>query len=676
MRKTNLSFRQIVIRVVLVIAAVALINYVFPHHDTFRYEYELGNPWRYGLLTANYDFPVYHNDSVIQQMEDSVRRQVLPIYVQDSTVLTSVLRSLSKEHYVLGPVAYTYLEDCLKQFYRQGILTNPEKKQLQAEGYRIGRIASGSHQLFTRSTSDLLSEKQVYDSLTSDTVYSSVLRYVLHMEDYVRSNLVRDTAAMNREYKEARKSISTSYRVVVAETRIIDQGQIVDARTKDVLDSYRRAQEERLAESNSSVLMQIGQILLIAMLMSSMLGFLFFFRKWHLEKQSYTFVAVGMVTLMVVLTSFASHHLVGGVYLVPIGVTTIVLATFHGSRTAYWCHMVMVLLCSFIAPSHFEYLVVQSVVGIIIIFFLSDGMNDRGQLLRVCLSALFAYPTVYCAYTLANEGTLTNVPWLTMVLMACNALLLMMSYLIIYALERLFGFVSGVTLVELCNMGQGLLLRLSKEAPGTFQHSIQVSNLAAAAAETVHAKTQLVRTGALYHDIGKLWNPVYYTENQMGVNPHSKLKIEESVELIKKHVSEGVILGKKAKLPKDVIRFIETHHGCGTAKYFYRTWCNAHPDETPDMSLFSYPGPDPETKEEAILMMSDSIEAASKSLKEYNHTAYRKLVDSIVDGLVTDGRLNNARITLQEINMAKKSFVDTLEHIYKSRIEYPELKAQ
>jgi putative nucleotidyltransferase with HDIG domain len=568
------------------------------------------------------------------------------------------------------------LEDCLKQFYRQGILTNPEKKQLQAEGYRIGRIASGSHQLFTRSTSDLLSEKQVYDSLTSDTVYSSVLRYVLHMEDYVRSNLVRDTAAMNREYKEARKSISTSYRVVVAETRIIDQGQIVDARTKDVLDSYRRAQEERLAESNSSVLMQIGQILLIAMLMSSMLGFLFFFRKWHLEKQSYTFVAVGMVTLMVVLTSFASHHLVGGVYLVPIGVTTIVLATFHGSRTAYWCHMVMVLLCSFIAPSHFEYLVVQSVVGIIIIFFLSDGMNDRGQLLRVCLSALFAYPTVYCAYTLANEGTLTNVPWLTMVLMACNALLLMMSYLIIYALERLFGFVSGVTLVELCNMGQGLLLRLSKEAPGTFQHSIQVSNLAAAAAETVHAKTQLVRTGALYHDIGKLWNPVYYTENQMGVNPHSKLKIEESVELIKKHVSEGVILGKKAKLPKDVIRFIETHHGCGTAKYFYRTWCNAHPDETPDMSLFSYPGPDPETKEEAILMMSDSIEAASKSLKEYNHTAYRKLVDSIVDGLVTDGRLNNARITLQEINMAKKSFVDTLEHIYKSRIEYPELKAQ
>ncbi|MBR0038258.1 MAG: HDIG domain-containing protein [Bacteroidales bacterium] len=674
MKKTNLSARQIVVRVLIVAVAVALIDYVFPHHDTFRYEYELGKPWRYGLLTANYDFPVYHNDSVIQQMEDSVRRQISPIYVQDTSVLASVLRKLPKEHYVLGPDAYDHLESTLRQFYAQGILTNPEKKRLLAEGYDHGRVSSGSYQLFSRNAEDLLSEKQVYDSLRSDTTFSSALHYVQNMQDYVQANLVRDTASMNREYQEARKSISTSYRVIVAETRIIDQGQIVDAKTKDVLDSYRRAQEERRADSNSTLMMQIGQILLISLFVGSMLGFLFFFRKWHLEKQSYMFVAIGMVTLMVVLTAFASHHLIGGVYLVPIGVTTIVLSTFHGSRTAYWCHMVMVLLCSFIAPSHFEYLIVQSVVGIIIIFNLNDGMNDRGQLLRVCLFAFFAYPLVYCAYTLANEGTLENVPVLTLILMACNAVLLMMSYLIIYALERLFGFVSGVTLVELCNMGQGLLLRLSKEAPGTFQHSIQVSNLAAAAAEAIDGKPQLVRTGALYHDIGKLWNPVYYTENQMGGNPHSHLETEKSVEMIKKHVTEGLKLGEKANLPTDILRFITTHHGKGTVKYFYRTWCNEHPDEEPDMSLFSYPGPDPESKEEAILMMSDSIEAASKSLKEFNRGAYEKLVNTIVDSLLTDGRLSNARITLQEINVAKKSFVDTLMHIYKSRIEYPELK--
>lgn len=674
MRKTNLSVRQLVIRVLIVAAAVALIDYVFPHHDAFRYEYELGNPWRYGLLTADYDFPVYHNDSVIKQMEDSVRRQVSPIYVKDSTAIDGVLRRLNHEHYVLGPDAYAHLESLLKQYYSQGILSNPEKNKLAAEGFRTSRISTGSHSLVERNVVLLPSEKEMYDALVSDTTYSSALRHVQNMQDYVQANLTRDTLAMKREYNELRKSISTSYRVIVAETRIIDQGQIVDAKTKDVLDSYRRSQEERRADSNSSLLMHVGQILLITIMMGSMLGFLFFFRKWHLEKQSYTFVAVGMVTLMVILTAMASHLLVGGVYLVPIGVTTIVLATFHGSRTAYWCHMVMALLCSFIAPSHFEYLVVQSVVGIVIIFFLNDGMNDRGQLLRVCLAALVTYPLVYCAYTMANEGTLINVPPLTLVLMACNALLLMMSYLIIYALERLFGFVSGVTLVELCNMGQGLLLRLSKEAPGTFQHCIQVSNIAAAAAEAVHGKSQLVRTGALYHDIGKLWNPIYYTENQIGGNPHNNLSIEESVDVIKRHVAEGLKLGEKANLPTDILRFIATHHGQGTVKYFYRTWCNAHPDETPDMELFSYPGPDPETKEEAILMMSDSVEAASKSLKEYNKAAYRKLVNTIVDTLVADGRLNNARITLQEINAVKKSFVDSLEHIYKSRIEYPELK--
>ena len=520
----------------------------------------------------------------------------------------------------------------------------------------------------------LLSEKQVYDALMADSLYAQVYRHVGTLQDYVHANLLTDTLAMNREYNELRKTISSSYRVVEAETRIIDQGQIVDAATLDVLDSYKRIHQEHLSESKSTMMMHVGQVLLISIILGSLLGFLFLFRKWHHEKQAYTLVAVGMVTLMVVLTALASHVIVGGAYLVPIGVTTIVLATFHGSRTAYWCHMVMALLCSFIAPSHFEYLVVQSVVGIMIVFWMNEGMNDRAQLLRVCLVVLITYPVVYCAYTLANEGTLANVPWATLAMMVCNALLLMMSYLIIYALEKLFGFMSGVTLVELCNLGQGLLLRLSKEAPGTFQHSLQVANLTASAAEAIGASSQLVRTGALYHDIGKLWNPLYFTENQMGGNPHDKLTVEQSVEIIKKHVTEGLRLAEKANLPMAIRRFITTHHGRGMIKYFYVTWCNDHPGEEPDKELFTYVGPDPETREEALLMMGDGIEAASKSLKEYNVAAFRKLVNGIVDGLVTSGRLNNARITLSEIQIAKESFILGLESIYHSRIAYPELK--
>ncbi len=673
-RKRKLSIQQLVIRGIFIVAAIALIDYVFPHHDAFRYEYELGKPWRYGRLIADYDFPVYYQDSVIRQMEDSLRHQVPPIYYRDSALEEGIFMNLTSMQPSLGEGAYQHLRRRLQRYYDQGILSNPDKNILLEGRFAIGRIELGNHQLLDVPANWLLSEKQVYDALMADSLYAQVFRHVGTLQDYVHANLLTDTLAMNREYNELRKTISSSYRVVEAETRIIDQGQIVDAATLDVLDSYKRIQQEHLSESKSTMMMHVGQVLLISIILGSLLGFLFLFRKWHHEKQAYTLVAVGMVTLMVVLTALASHVIVGGAYLVPIGVTTIVLATFHGSRTAYWCHMVMALLCSFIAPSHFEYLVVQSVVGIMIVFWMNEGMNDRAQLLRVCLVVLITYPVVYCAYTLANEGTLANVPWATLAMMVCNALLLMMSYLIIYALEKLFGFMSGVTLVELCNLGQGLLLRLSKEAPGTFQHSLQVANLTASAAEAIGASSQLVRTGALYHDIGKLWNPLYFTENQMGGNPHDKLTVEQSVEIIKKHVTEGLRLAEKANLPMAIRRFITTHHGRGMIKYFYVTWCNDHPGEEPDKELFTYVGPDPETREEALLMMGDGIEAASKSLKEYNVAAFRKLVNGIVDGLVTSGRLNNARITLSEIQIAKESFILGLESIYHSRIAYPELK--
>lgn len=673
--KSKLSIQQIVIRAIFIVAAVILIDYVFPHHDAFRYEYELGKPWRYGRLIADYDFPVYYQDSVILQMEDSLHQQIAPIYVHDSLVSREVMRSLSREKSVLGDDALNHLAQRLQSYYDAGILSNPDKNELSQAGYAMGRIEWGGHYLADVSVENLMSEKQVYDALMSDSLYAHAYRHVSHLQDYVNANLIKDTVAMAREYSELRKTIATTYRVIVAETRIIDQGQIIDDKTLDVLDSYKRIQQERLAESKSGFMMHVGQVLLITIILGSLLGFLYLFRKWHHEKQAYTLVAVGMVTLMVVLTAVASRLIVGGAYLVPIGVTTVVLSTFHGSRTAYWCHMVMALLCSFIAPSHFEYLVVQSVVGIMIIFFLNDGMNNRAQLLRVCLIAAVTYPLIYCAYTLANEGTLQAIPLPTIAMMICNALLLMMSYLIIYALENLFGFMSGVTLVELCNLGQGLLLRLSKEAPGTFQHSLQVANLTAAAAEAIGAKSQLVRTGALYHDIGKLWNPLYFTENQMGGNPHDNLSIEESVEIIKRHVTEGLRLAEKANLPKDIQRFIATHHGRGFIKYFYVTWCNNHPGEEANLDLFTYVGPDPETREEALLMMGDGIEAASKSLKEYNEESFRRLVNGIVDGLVSQGRLNNSRITLQEIQKAKESFILGLESIYHSRIAYPELKS-
>jgi putative nucleotidyltransferase with HDIG domain len=294
--------------------------------------------------------------------------------------------------------------------------------------------------------------------------------------------------------------------------------------------------------------------------------------------------------------------------------------------------------------------------------------------MRVAIFALLTYSLVYAAFTLVSEGTFSNLSWFTYVLFLINSLLLLLTYLIIFGLEKLFGFMSGVTLVELCNLNKGLLLRLSEECQGTFQHSMQVSNLTAYAAKRIGANAQLVRTGALYHDIGKLWNPSYYTENQHGVNPHDALTTEQSVEYIRRHVTEGVRLAEKAKLPREIVEFIVTHHGCGVMKYFYNTWCNAHPNEVPDVRDFSYPGPDPTTREQALLMMGDAVEAASKSMKDYSEESLAKLVNTIIDGMVSDGRLRLTKLSFRDVEEVKRAFVEYLQSVYHTRIAYPELK--
>jgi len=261
-------------------------------------------------------------------------------------------------------------------------------------------------------------------------------------------------------------------------------------------------------------------------------------------------------------------------------------------------------------------------------------------------------------------------------MMVINAILLLLSYLIIYSLENIFGFMSDVLLVELCNMGKGLLLRLSQEAPGTFNHSTNVANLSAAAAKEIGANIALVRTGALYHDVGKLFDPRLFTENQNeGSNPQSSFTIEESVETIKRHVTEGVRLAAKANLPESIIDFIRTHHGKSQVRYFYIKWCNEHPDETPDKDFFSYPGPDPTSKEQAIVMMADKTEASSRSLKEYTRKTIREHVDKIVNGILAEGQLNDANISLSEIQRCKEVFVNGLVNIYHGRIAYPTLNA-
>lgn len=671
MSKNKLSGRQIVIRTLFMLIAILLVSWFFPHNEAFRYEYEIGKPWRYGRLTAPYDFAIYRSDSALHEMEDSLRHMIIPRFTIDEGVFRDAIgRSRAVSHQMSGE-AYSHLKHRLRSLYDEGILLGEDKDQLIKDGCQEAIICKGENSV-TKPISKVFSEREAYEALKNDSIYSHSYS-AAGLNDFIRSNVQLDTAVMRLEYARLRQQVSATSGVILAESRIIDQGEIVTPRTYDILESYRREQQQRLSLSGSELTIFLARSGIVALVLCSILLFLALYRPWLYIQEAEVFVAIAAVTLMVILTAEANKMIVGGVYLVPIGIVTILLSTFHGSRTAYYCHIVMVLLCSFIAPSHFEYLVIQCIVGMIIVFSLKDGLTDRSQLMHVTIFSAIGYTGLYALYTLATDGSLTNISLPIVSMMVINAVLLLMSYLIIYAMEKSFGFMSGVTLVELCNLGRGLLLRLSQEAPGTFQHSLQVANLTASAAKVIGANASLVRTGAMYHDIGKLWNPNMYTENQQGPNPHDSLKIEESVEIIKRHVSEGLKLAEKEKLPREIIEFIQTHHGNSLIKYFYITWCNAHPNEEPDMQMFTYPYPDPVTKEQALLMMGDGIEAASRTLKEYSHESISKLVNGMIDNMVSSGRLNNAKVTLREIQKCKESFIHDLESIYHARIVYPEL---
>jgi len=349
---------------------------------------------------------------------------------------------------------------------------------------------------------------------------------------------------------------------------------------------------------------------------------------------------------------------------------------FFDSHKALITHLITVMLCSLVAPFPYEFLLLQIIIGIVVLFSLKE-LTQRSQLLRCTFFIFITYTVCYLCLALYQEGDLNKVKWTMFLFFGLNFILSMLSYVFIYLLEKVFGYTSSITLVELSNINTPILKKLSETCPGTFQHSLQMSILASEAAARIKANTQLIRTGALYHDIGKMAHPTFFTENQKGgVNPHQELSFEESAQIIISHVTEGVKMAEKAGLPKIIIDFIRTHHGCGKTKYFYTSFRNAFPDQPINEELFTYPGPNPFTKETGILMMADSVEAASRSLNEYTEESLRTLTDKIIDGQIAEGLLRNTPLTFHDVEVIKTAFVEKLKSMYHTRISYPELKTQ
>lgn len=661
------------------VVTALLIAYFFPREGKFRYQFHEGKPWRYGLLTAPGDFPIYKTEAEVQSERDSVLRLFEPYYKLHTEVAQNEVEKLRANYSrkLQGKVSSTYMryvEKTLNELYANGIIATQDLERLHKEDRTRINVRENT-MAHPRYVSDFFTVRTAYEFIINNCP-SSLDRAKLQscdLNDYLIENVTYDAETSDKVRNTMLQSLSLANGMVQAGERIVDRGEIIDNHTYNVLRSLKIVHESKSGGARTQGIILAGQFVLVFMLMFCLWIFLFLFRPKIFYNQRNNAFMIFCVLVSTFLTELCVGLGVFNVYIIPYAIVPIVVRTFFDSRTSLFIHVIIAMICSLMVPFPYEFLLLQLVAGMAVTFSLRE-LSERSQLIRCSFFIFLAYVVTYLSLTLFQEASLQKINWLMMLYFGINFILLMFTYVLVYMLEKTFGYVSSITLVELSNINRPLLKRLSETCPGTFQHSLQVSILAAEAAAKINADAQLVRTGALYHDIGKMCNPVFFTENQTSVNPHNQLSFDQSAQIIISHVTEGVKMAEKEGLPKAVINFIRTHHGCGKTKYFYNSYLNKYPDQPIDESLFTYPGPNPFTKETAILMMADATEAASRSLKEHTEENIENLVNRIIDGQIADGLMRNAPLTFKDVEDIKAVFVEKLKTMYHTRISYPDLK--
>lgn len=660
------------------VVTAAVIAYFFPREGKFRYQFHEGKPWRYGLLTAPSDFPIYKTDEELKAERDSLRSRFKPYFRVDERVTQQALGKLKNdyvEQHTMSTPIWQYLTKKLSTLYADGIVSAQDMERMTTERHTRVRLIKNS----VSTQADIKrfhSEKSAYELIINEAP-ESIDRGELrasNFDKYLLPNVTYDAEMSDKALGELMQKVTLSTGVVQAGERIVDRGEVVDGRTYNILRSLKIVHETKSGGNRRDGITLLGQVILILGIMTCCaLYFLSFRPELYFRRKNRLFILT-CILAPCLLSELSVRYDLLNIYILPFAIIPIVVRTFFDSHTALFTHLVTALICSLVAPFPHEFLLLQIMAGVVFVISLKE-LSQRSQLLRCAFFISLAYMLGYIGLSLYQDGDFNKIDWRMGLYFGINFVLLMFSYVLIYMMEKAFGYVSPITLVELSNINTPLLKKLSETCAGTFQHSLQVSILASAASTKIGADTQLVRTGALYHDIGKMTNPAFFTENQTkGVNPHRNLPYEQSAQIIISHVTEGIKMAEKAMLPKAIIDFIRTHHGEGKAKYFYNSYCNAHPGEPVDESLFSYPGPNPFTKETAILMMADSVEAASRSLNEYTDETIRALVDKIIDGQIADGLLRNAPLTFRDIDKIKTTFIEKLKTMYHTRISYPDLK--
>lgn len=674
--KENLS--QNLLKITFFVLAALLIVQSFPREGRFRYSFNEGKPWRYGLMTAPYDFQIYKTDGEIKTETDSVMQGFKPYLRMDTAVSKSVLGKLQNDfiqnvHGTIPPQYQTFITKRLTDIYSTGIISASDHTALLADSVQdvlVLKNRMAMEMALSSIFTTTAAYEAIFDNLPSN-IHSSVLK-TFKLNNYIQENMIPDEHSNQKAKENFEKKVSQTEGLVQRGERIIDRGEIISPETFRILYSLKKVAEVRSVASGGSGVM-IGQLVLVFGLFILQFLFLWFFRPFTYERKANVVFILILITGLVLLTSLVVHSGTISVYMIPYAILPIMIRTFFDSRTALFAHIITVLISSTIVASPYEFLLLQIAAGMTSVYSLRD-LTQRSQLVLCAILVVITYGVMYLGISLIQEGFVSKVNWKMFLYFLVNGGLMLTSYLLIYFFEWLFGYTSNVTLVELSNMNNPLLREFSETCPGSFQHSLQVSNLATAAAQEINANVQLARTGALYHDIGKMSNPIFFGENQTGMNPHDKMEPEESARMIASHVAEGMKLANKHGLPLVIRDFIRMHHGTGPIRYFYNKFRTDHPGE-PVPSCYFYTGVNPTTKETAILMMADALEASSRSLTEYTEENISKLVDKIINAKIQDGAFKDVPITFRDMEKVKAVFKAKLQSIYHTRIPYPESPA-
>lgn len=662
----------------LLVSVVTLI-YFLPRESKFGYVYELNKPWHYPQLIASYDFVIYKTDDEVKRERDSVVRQFVPYYRVDSLVAEKQIAALRKDFYAGKfrgiPVYYLLrLVENMRQIYARGILDVSDYEGSFKSDFHVLRLIRGQ-EATTEEVENFFTIRTAYDFLVNrdkGALSQEALRSC-NLNNYLAVNVKNDTAKNRLELQSELSQVSDNIGMVQSGQLVIDRGQIVNAEHVRILNSLKKESEQRMDPSRGYWFIFAGQVIFVILLISLLFTYLKLFRRDYFSSPHSVLLLFSFVTVFPVITYLMMAHHFYSVYLVPYALIPIFVRIFMDSRTSFMAVVTSSLLSALSLHSPFEFVLWQIVTGATVIYSLRE-LTERSQLLRTVLAVVVVGLVISIGYDLSQGLNGDAFDRSRIVYMIIGGILLLFAYPLMYFVEKLFGFTSSVTLVELTNTNNPILRKMSKVAQGTFNHSMQVSNLAAEVADKIGAKAQLARTGALYHDIGKVLNPAFFTENQSGVNPHDTISEERSAQIIINHVTDGLRLAEKYHLPQVIKEFIRTHHGTGLVKYFYIQYCNKHVGEPVDEEAFRYPGPNPQTREQAVVMMCDSVEAASRSLKEYTEESITQLVNRIVDSQLAEGHFKECPITFRDIADAKRTLIDSLKTIYHTRISYPEIK--